>query len=156
MAKRSKSEDTEAHHKSNAPAAPEGFDIKIGRERGDGWLAKKEGVVVMGRLLGRHEFKGKGGKMRGFYQILLSQGTTAMVTDPDDEEAVSVEMELKEGQILNVDEIKKLEDLRPYVKDGGTYDVWFALGAKIDIGENSMWKVYGPQLKIVSRPAELP
>src|SRR5687768_14863202 len=56
---------------------PQGFDTRVGRERGDGWLKKTPGQVIVGRLLGRHSMKNQrndDGTYRVFYQVRLLDG----------------------------------------------------------------------------------
>lgn len=145
---------------------PEGFTINAGRERGDGWVVKEDGNQVMGRLLGRQTYKTKRGKTRAFYQIKLAASCMAEVENPDfNEEAdedednkARIREELEAGQIVNVDEFKKLEDLEPYCKDGGVYDVWFVMGGKIEIGDDqTMWTLKaGPRLRVIEAPKGAP
>lgn len=141
--------------------APDGFDINIERERGEGWIKKEEGNVVLARILSRQEYRNKRGKTRAFYQLQLLQEAACQVPNPDFNEEAEEDSEnpsmidkvLSEGAIVNCDEFKKLEDLKPYTKDGGVYDVWFAIGEKIELdGGNSMWTVKGPRLKVVKKP----
>jgi hypothetical protein len=149
---------------------PSGFDTRVGRERGDGWLAKSAGQVVTGRLLGRHVMKGQvndDGTFRTFYQIKIGKessfldssnkihpGVKAIFQDEDKEKH---EVILIEGQILNVDEHKALEELAPYTRDGGVYDVWFKYLSedKLTRGRRNatFWRLKGPFLKTL-RPAK--
>lgn len=148
---------TEGSGTTMVPDAPDGFGIKVGRERGDGWAVKKEGNEVVGRLMGRHEFKGLQGKTRAYYQIVLQKEALASVTDPDVEDAEPVEMMLPVGSTLNVDEMASLKDLAPYTKDGSTYDVWFCFGGTRDVGQPSPMRiVHGPRLKVIQRASEIP
>lgn len=142
-------------------AIPEGFTINAGRERGEGWIVKEEGNTVQGRLIGRQTYKTKRGKTRAFYQIKLEKPCTIEIENPDfNEEADEdednperIKAKGEEGQIVNIDEFKKLEDLEPYTKDGGVYDVWFQIGEKIEIGdEQTMWTLVGPRLRVVKKP----
>jgi hypothetical protein len=141
----------------SVPKAPEGFNLNVGRDRGDGWAKKEDGNTIQGRLLGRHSYKNKAGKERFYYQVKVVIPVKAVIPNPDDDEADDIEGELPAGSVINVDETAKLSDLAPYCKDGGTYDVWFAYGDKIDIGGGqTMWTVYGPKLAVISKPGELP
>jgi hypothetical protein len=145
---------------------PEGFNVNAGRERGEGWILKAEGNEVMGRLVGRQSYKTKRGKTRAFYQIKLAKPCMCEVTNPDfNEEAdedednmARIQEKLDAGSVVNVDEFKKLEDLEPYTKDGGVYDVWFVMGGKIDIGDDqTMWTLKaGPRLKVIEEPKRSP
>lgn len=150
----------------DAPDSPDGFTINAGRERGDGWAIKEEGNEIQGRLLGRQTYKTKRGKTRAFYQIKLQKPCMAEVENPDfnedadEDETNSPRMRerLEEGQTVNIDEFKKLEDLEQYTKDGGIYDVWFVMGGKVDIGDDqTMWTLAaGPKLRMVERPKAAP
>lgn len=151
---------------------PAGFDTRVGRERGDGWLLKSEGQVVQGRLLGRFYMKGQqndDGTTRVFYQIKLDkgciymkngeriEGVRANFTDPESKE--KSEVILKPGQILNVDEHKALEDLSPFTRDGGTYDVWFKYLRESPIpgrGNRTFWELKGPHIKTISQAKHAP
>jgi len=150
---------------------PSGFDTRVGRERGDGWLTKSAGQVVTGRLLGRHTMKGQvndDGTFRTFYQIKIAKescfidsngksqpGVKAIFQDEDKEKH---EVILSEGQILNVDEHKALEELSPYTRDGGVYDVWFKYISEDKLPRSgrrnaTFWRLKGPFLKTL-RPAK--
>ena len=141
--------------------APEGFNTSVARKMADGWVKKGVGVTVQGRLLGRQTMKGKlnaNGEPRAFYQIELQVPVLAIKSlreeddgyDPDDEEAnKGIEVKLTPGMTINVDESAALRDLEVYTRDGGTYDVWFAYTGQ-DAKFRNMWRVKGPQLKIIS------
>lgn len=160
MAKKSNKGSSKAT-KANEYEAPEGFDINAGRERGDGWVAKEEGNVVMGKLLGRMTYQTKRGKTRGFYQVELIRPCRIVVDNPDfneeadedDTNTPQVIEERGEGTIVNLDEFKKLEDMAPYTKDGNVYNVWMVMGPKVEIGDDqTMWTLLaGPKLAIVKR-----
>lgn len=147
-------------------AVPDGFDVNVGRERGEGWIIKEEGNEVQGKLLGRQTYKTKRGKTRAFYQIELEKPCFCEVENPDfNEEAdedetnvARVRERLDEGAIVNIDEFKKLEDLAPYCKDGGQYGVWFVIGGKVDIGDDqTMWTLSaGPRLRVDKKPTAAP
>jgi len=148
-------------------SAPDGFNISVGRERGDGWAKKKPGNEILGRLLGRHTYENRG-KERAYYQVKLSRPCEAEVNNPDyndeDPEGMEeneiperVDATLPEGAIVNVDESAKLADLKSRCGDGGVYDVWFVYGEKVDIGNGqTMWNVTGPKLRMVEKPSEIP
>jgi hypothetical protein len=148
-------------------SVPEGFNISVGRERGDGWAKKKKGNEVLGRLLGRHTYENRG-KERAYYQVKLLKPCSAEIANPDfnDEDPEGMEEQnipefteatLPEGSILNIDESVKLADLKSRCGDGGVYDVWFVYGNKIDIGNGqTMWEVIGPRLRMVEKPSEIP
>lgn len=147
-------------------AVPDGFDVNVGRERGEGWIVKEEGNIVQGKLLGRQTYKTKRGKTRAFYQIELEKPCLCEVENPDfneeaDEDETNVPRireTLEEGAIVNIDEFKKLEDLAPYCKDGGQYGVWFVIGPKVDIGDDqTMWSLAaGPRLRVDKKPTATP
>jgi len=142
--------------------APAGFDINVGRERGEGWFVKEEGNTLLGRLLGRNEYKNKRGKLRAFYQVQLEQSCKIQIENPDfnseadedDDNKEFIESEGMPGMIINIDEFKKLEDLKEYTRDGGVYDVWFVMGGKMDLGaDQEMWTLKaGPRIKVVKQP----
>jgi len=147
---------------------PAGFDVRVGRERGDGWLAKTPGQVITGRLLGRFRMKGQmndDGTERVFYQIKLGKGCSygaggdskpGVRANQTDENKEKHEVILQEGQILNVDEHKALEEMSPFTRDGGIYDVWFKYVRESPIpgkGNRTFWEVKGPMLKTI-QPAK--
>lgn len=137
--------------KSKNGGAPEGFDMNVGRQLGDGWVIKGEGVVVQGRLLGRFigNQKDDDGVFQAFYQIKLQVPCKASHKEKGSEE--STEVMLQAGQILNVGEHKALEELSAYCRDGGIYDVWFKYGKqeKISGSRRTFWTVDGPRLKVI-------
>ena len=146
-------------------AVPEGFTINVGGERGEGWVTKEDGNVVQGRLLGRKEYKNTRGKTRAFYQIKLAKPCWAQVDNPDfndeadedeDKNPSMIRKRLDEGDVVNVDEFKKLEDLAPKCVDGGIYDVWFVIGPKVEIDNNqTMWTFRGgPVLRVVKKSGD--
>ena len=142
-------------------AAPEGFGINVGRERGEGWVKKEKGNEVMARIIGRHSYKNRQGKMRAYYQLKLLKPCKVEIDDPesdeDDVNAPRVTVMMEAGKIVNLDETAKFADLESYTKNGGTYDVWFVYGAKKDIGNGqTMWDVTGPKLRVVHKPSETP
>jgi len=151
---------------------PAGFDVRVGRERGDGWLQKTPGQVIIGRLLGHYTMKGQmndDGSYRSFYQVRLGAGCSfvdggksvpgakAVFQDEDKEK---FDVILTEGQILNVDAHKALEDLSPYTRDGGVYDVWFKYIAEEPVKggrrNQTYWRLKGPVLKTLRPPKHAP
>ncbi len=148
---------------------PAGFDTRVGRERGDGWLKKTAGQVIVGRLLGRFGMKGQtndDGSVRVFYQVQLAEGCKmvkdgkevegvfAMWQNPDNKDDKQ-EVVLTAGQIVNIDEHKALEDLGPYTRNGGIYDVWMKYLAEDPIPgkkNRTFWRMKGPHLKTI-KPA---
>ena len=143
------------------PQAPEGFDVSVGREKSDGWIAKEPGNVFQGRLLGRHEYKRRSGKLAAYYQILLQRGCKIQIVNEDelDEEgnATVQVIEGKEGMIVNVDEVKALEDLRGAVEKisrGAEIDVWSGFKSKEPnrSSEGTHWVLYPPRLRVVKQP----
>lgn len=164
MAKKNRGNGSAA--KSNVEI-PDGFNINVGRERGDGWVKKEEGNEVLGRLLGRYTYESRG-KKRAYYQIRLLKPCRAEVLnpqyDPDNEELMEEEKiperldaTLEEGAIVNLDETVKLADLQSRTGDGGVYDMWLVYGKKQDIGDGqTMWNIVGPRLRLVEKASELP
>lgn len=159
-----KSNKSNGTSRKNQPIeAPEGFDVNVGGERGEGWVVKADGNTVQGRLIGRRTYKGGKGRERAFYQIELHKPCLIQVENPEfnedeeesDSNAAYKNVTVSEG-IVNVDEFKKLEDLRPFVEKGGVYDVWFVLGGKVDIDNGqTMWTMKaGPKCKVVKLPSD--
>lgn len=165
MAKKEDS-DSGAKGATKPASAPAGFTTKVGRARGDGWVVKKPGAVVQGRLLGRYLMKAKSsnGDPRAYYQVKLSVPVEALYTpgEEDDDYEVGeddrvkrIEVTLEPGQILNVDEITALKDLSPYTRDGGVYNVWFQY-IKQDPKLRNFWRIEGPALEPVRAPKHAP
>jgi len=150
-------------------SAPAGFDTRVGREQGKGWMTKEAGAQIEGRLLGRFLMKGDDGDMRAFYQIQLNgnhgimkagniigpiKGTTR---DPEDRDN-QMEVEFNDGDILNLGEHKALEDLSPYTRDGGIYDVHihYVGEEKIQGTKRTFWAIKGPFLKTIKAATRAP
>jgi len=102
--------------------------------------------------------------MRGFYQIELQKPCKVQIDNPDfnededesDDNRAYIEIDGEPGMIVNIDETKKLEDLRTAVKNGGTYDVWFVIDKKIELdNDQTMWQLIGPKLRMVKAPSNL-
>lgn len=136
---------------------PKGFDTKVGRERGDGWVIKEAGVVVHGRLLGRYLGKQQDddGNYQAVYQIRVITPLKAVFTDEQKEKH---EVMLEKGQIVNVGEHKALEDLSPYTRDGGVYNVWFQYLSedKVPGTQRTFWRVKGPHLETLRAAKHAP
>lgn len=132
---------------------PKGFDVKVGRERGDGWITKKPGAILHGRLLGRYLGKQQDddGNYQAVYQVKVITPCEAVFTD---DAKVKHNVTLEKGQIVNVGEHKALEDLAPYCSDGGVYNVWAQYISEDPIPgtKRTFWKVKGPFLETL-RPA---
>lgn len=151
---------------SGASGPPKGFDIKVGQEQGDGWLVKTSGQVIIGRMLGRYAMRGvtkKDGSARVFYQFLLMAGCTYVrggktlpgVLANQKDESGKAEVVLGVGKVVNVDEHKTIEELGPYTRNGGVYNVWFRYVEKKGLargGGESFWMLEGPHLQPV-KPA---
>jgi hypothetical protein len=143
--------------------APEGYDINAERTRGEGWIKKEFGNVVNAEILAVHEYKNKRGKTRQFLQMKLISKAKCQIDNPDfneeadedDDNRAMIEVELDEGSTVNCDVFKKLEDIVPYAKNGGKYNVWFVIGKKMDLdGGNTMWDLAaGPKLRCVKKPS---
>lgn len=137
-------------------APPVGYTVKVGRDRGDGWVMKFAGAVVQGKLLGLYTMKknGSDGKQRKYFQVELGTDCKAIQTlgeedegyDPDAEDGNRVEVDLKPGDIVNVDVSVGLRDVEPYFTDGREYDIWFQY-IKQDPQFRKMWRINGPFLK---------
>ncbi len=164
MAKKTKNGNGNGKKSEEQYQAPDGFNINVGRDRGEGWIKKVEGNVVQGRLMSRTEYKNKRGQTRAFYQIKLSSKCQIQIENPDfNEEAdeddlntTMIDSQGEPGMTVNVDEFKKLEDLKAFTRDGGIYDVWFVMGGKIDLGgDQTMWTLLaGPRVAIVQAPSQ--
>ena len=165
-----------AGRKKEDDDVPAGFDQRVGREQGDGWLKKTVGQVIQGRLLGLFTMRGESNKnddgtYRRFFQVKVHKdsyyldsesgeqvsGVLANWTNPEDKEDRR-EVTLTHGQIVNIDAHKALEDLEPYVNNGGVYDVWVKYVSEDPLpgrGNKTFWRVKGPHLKTL-RPASRP
>lgn len=150
---------------------PQGFDVRVGREQGEGWLVKEPGATVCGRLLGRFIMKGMtddDGNYRTFYQIQLNDNAgvykdgkkvgelkgTRKNEDKEDED-----VEFKSGDIINIGEHKALEDLSPRTRDGGVYDVWWRYMNEEKLqgrGNRTFWNLKGPMLKVIKQATRNP
>lgn len=139
----------------NGSSVPDGFTVKVGREDGDGWAKKKEGNTIQGRLIGRFSFKNGDGEDRAFYQIQLQAPCEATQKNEDDPDGKYDDLTLEAGQIVNLDEVAKLMDLREKCEDGGTYDVWlkFLTKKKRAGSQNTPWNFEGPYLRVVQPPS---
>jgi hypothetical protein len=127
---------------------PDGFDINVGRQMADGWARKGKGFIIQGRLLGRVSNDDK-----AYYQVALQKPCFATTGKGDEVQEVT----LNEGQIVNVDESKALEDLNKYSSNGGIYDVWIMYGEKQQLPKGgSFWPVVnGPRVKMIKAPPKL-
>lgn len=136
--------------------APEGFDVNVGRERGEGWVKKEEGNRVQGSLMGRHSFKAANGKTRHYYQLKLQESCICEIVIEEGDEEKRESKTLPAGSIVNVDESAALSDLAKFsalLERGGQYDVWFVYKAKESIGGGqSFWPVHGPKVRTVKGP----
>lgn len=144
--------------RKNGSSVPEGFNVKVGREDGDGWAKKEAGNTIQGRLMGRFTFRGSDGDERAFYQVQLTnpcKATRQMEEDDADGKRKYEELTLAAGSVVNIDEVAKLQDLREKCDDGGIYDVWLKfLGKKQRRGSNNTpWNFEGPYLKVIQAPA---
>ncbi len=132
---------------------PERFNQKVGRADGDGWALKEKGNTITGRLIGRFEFNSANGR-RAFYQIEL-QGPCKATTKNEADDTKYDTITLKAGQIVNLDEVSRLEDLRDKCEDGGIYDVWLQFGEKKKSkgSQNTPWNFVGPYVAVVKAPS---
>jgi hypothetical protein len=133
--------------------APAGFDVSVGREQSDGWVVKKEGNTVLGRLLGRYSFRGEDGRERWYYQVKLDGPCEILPYTEEEGEKVDPIVVGKDA-VVNIDESAALEALEPKSNDGGVYDVWFSYKAKTKSksGPGGFWPVHGPKLRVVKAP----
>lgn len=134
--------------KSKGEEAPEGFTETVSTtERGAGWVIKKEGVIVQGRLLGRQEMSktGRDGSARAFYRVKLQRDCLCVVGKGDD----SQEATIVPGEVVNVDESYALQELEPRTRDGGVYDVWIRYGKQ---DEDSKFWPADIKLRVIEEP----
>lgn len=139
-----------------ASEAPEGFNIKVGRNKGDGWVRKFKGCTVQGILLGCYTMRkaNSDGKPRKYFQVELTRPIEAVQVLGEDDEGYDEEAEdgnrvdvrLEPGKILNVDMSVGLKDLEPYFVDGNRYELHFSYMGQ-DKKYRNMWRVNGPYLK---------
>ena len=151
-------DETEQKKQKRDADIPDGFDVNVGRELGDGWVRKGAGVEVVGRLMGRFigNQQDDDGKYQAFYQIRLLKACPATQKDKETKEVREVILE--PGQLLNVGEHKALEELSPYTRDGGVYDVWFKYikEDKVQGTKRTFWVIKGPRLKVLRAAKHAP
>lgn len=150
---------------------PAGFDTRVGREQGEGWLVKAPGAVVCGRLIGRFVMKGMkddDGNYRAFYQVKLDSRAgifdgkkkVGPLTGTRKDDAKNDEdVVFQDGDIVNIGEHKALEDLSPFTRDGGTYDVWFKYLNEEKLqgrGNRTFWQLKGPALATIKPATKRP
>jgi hypothetical protein len=128
---------------------PDGFDINANLQRGDGWAVKEAGLIVLGRLVGKSDFKGGDGKPRVLYQVRLSKAVKAIIGSGDD----AAEGELQPGQLCNVDGSAALAELDKYCNNGGVYDVYVKYLEKRPIGGGQTYWDANVKLKQIKAPS---
>ncbi len=150
------------------PEAPKGFDVSIGREKSIGWVSKTPGNTVTGRLISRHEYKRRSGKVGAYYQIELQESCLINVDNEDAEDVIDEAtgevvlpppVKMDPGVIVNLDEPKAMEDLKKaidMISRGAIVDVWTGFKGKEDnrSGEGQHWVIYPPKLRIVKQPTK--
>jgi hypothetical protein len=104
------------------------------------FAVKRPGAIVMGRLIGRFERRqqNKPGNA-GFYQVRLSHAAYGVIGSKvkGTQEVVLV----PPGQLISVDEIQTLKELRKYAQSDGEYDVWIKYVGKERTGTgNTFWR----------------
>lgn len=137
--KKKKSKDDEqgvGQPTNGIPELPEGFET-VGPVDGiQTWFRPSIGDIVHGRLLGRHE-RGTGRK-QAFYQVRLYAPASGIQGKGDEAELV----ELAKGDIINVNETKVLQDLRPLTGGDGIYDVHITVLEKVELDSgNTFWRM---------------
>lgn len=128
--------------------APDGFDeVVSSSDRADGWVAKKEGAIVQGRLIGRTEMNktNRDGSPRAFYRIELQQDCECVVGTGEESKLLT----LTRGDMVNVDESMALQDLEPRTRDGGVYDVWIRYGKQDE--QSKFWPA-DIRLRVIQDP----
>lgn len=149
MAKAKKGIDKSKEHARNGKdEPPSGFTEQVAStDRAAGWVIKREGVIVQGRLLGRQEMRSQD---RAFYRIELHRDVECTVGKGEDAKEVTCVI----GEIVNVDESTALEDLEPRTRDGGIYDVWIRYGKQAESnrkGQKGFWPA-DIRLKVIEEP----
>jgi len=118
------------------PEAPSGF-TNVNSGRPAGYFNMGEGNILTGLLIGRFESNKERGKF--FYQIRVSQDTTAQVSNGD---GGWVEGIVESGKLVNVDEHVRMTSLKECSDSDETWEVWIGCGPKIDLpGNRTMWDV---------------
>lgn len=121
---------------------PEGFDLVTPRKE-DGWFAAKEGLTIVGEILGRFQRTDPNtGQVQYFYQIGLTKEVEASVRLKGAKEYTTGL--LKPGALLNVNESKALEDLVDLVEGDSRWEIWIEVGSKEKVKSNSkrsFWKM---------------
>lgn len=117
---------------------PEGFASVIA-ERANNWYKPELSGTVQGILKGRFHMTGNKGKVRYYYQVMLTKPCKAMATEDDQ----PVEVDLEPGDLINVDERKDLEGLAPAAAEAASieYEVYIKALEKIKLDSgNTFWR----------------
>lgn len=123
-----------------------------------GWWRPEPGVPIMGRLIGRFTMSNG----RAFYQVKIAaevENVSIIVGRSNDAKVETAEP----GDIVNFDERKAIESLRPYAESDGIYDVWLMPGEKITLpNSNTFWPIdvaqkqlRAPSVPISASPKEV-
>jgi hypothetical protein len=138
MARKAQSaEDTRAAL-ARASKIPEGYTRGSAQLAG-AWIKPSEGLVVVGRLMGRFVTKGNGKKDRPYYQIKVDAPTPAIVRQDDGEWA---DGEVPKGELVNLDERASVKGLAAIVATGIPHNVWVQFVGKEELdGGNTWWRI---------------
>lgn len=139
--------------KPDIPRSPDlsGFS-DVTPSKGNGWLQAKEGVWVLGKLLGRFQMKAQDDdKPRGYYQIgVRAHSDGAIIVAGKGDEAHDVTLE--RGMTINVDERKALEDLADFANTDGVYEVYMQFGAIQKLGGKRTFWPCNIKIKTLRQP----
>ena len=141
--------------------APDGFDVPIGKSEAKGWVAKAPGNVVCGKVLGKHQYKRKGGEVASYYQLELILPTLMNPSDGDGDDDQPEMVEAAVGTIVNLSENKALEDLSAcmdIIRKGGEAAVWTVFIRKDPnrSSEGSHWVMAPIKMKVLKQPMTQP
>lgn len=135
-AAQSKEETEKAESKKEEKRGPKGSGWgRVNPEQSRFYAHKVPGSTYIGELLGR--FARNDNPNNFYYQVKL--GDAAQVRNADGE-VVDVE----EGAIVNIDEMKGLQDLQAVAAKEGTWEVYICFEEKVKIagsGGHTFWRV---------------
>lgn len=152
MAKTKKTDETSGAR----PQAPAGAR-RLTSDRSAPWFRPSKWAVIHGNLLGRFTMTDGEGDTRAFYQIRVTgEPVDAVRGSGKDKEEVVVER----GSVVNLNESKAVEVLRPYAESDGKFRVWICVEEKKKVKRGTFWPmdvqietVVAPKTRLVSAPA---
>jgi hypothetical protein len=126
----------------------------ISSDKSAPWFVKSEGATVIGILVGRFTFRDGDGKEKAYYQVhLRNDGVVCSKGKGDKKE----EIICNKGDTVSIDETKALEDLAPFMTDGGKYGVKIVVGSKDKVpGTGRTFWNMSVQKKVLSPPTRNP